>query len=232
FYKIFELFIASYIHVCGRNDPNYSQCIVDNINNVNNKICQTGLPELNVDPVESIKADEIIIYNTNNLKLSLKDSKIKGFCDFEVHSLQVSPDKLRFDFGFIVKHLDMDSVYDFDIRVLIPLANKGLAHISTDDVEGKIIVDWKEETKNGKTEIYAANVKTRLMIKSFKYKFDDSEKDLVQLHEAISNVINESEKDVISKVTPALEETVSKLVISVVNNVTLHRFEQLFPNEA
>ncbi|KYM82032.1 hypothetical protein ALC53_07516 [Atta colombica] len=200
-----KLFVASYIHVCGRNNPNYNQCIVNNTNNIKSKICM-GIPELNVAPIEPMNIDEIVIYNIDNLKLSVKKSKIRGFCDFIINSLQVSSDKLHFDLDLILKHLDMESVYDFDIRILVPLANKGLIHVST--------------------------VKTVLNIKMFKYKFDDSEKDLVQLHEALTNIINENEKDIFIKVKPALEEAVSKLVITVINNVVRNRFEQLFPNEA
>ena len=55
---------------------------------------------------------------------------------------------------------------------------------------------------------------------------------MVQLHEALTNIVNENEKDIIIKVKPALEEAVSKLIITIVNNVVRNRFEQLFPNEA
>ena len=88
------------------------------------------MPELNVAPIEPMNIDEIIIYNTDNLKLNVKESKIRGFCDFVINSLQVSSDKLHFDFDFVLKHLDMESVYNFDMRVLVPLANKGLVHVS------------------------------------------------------------------------------------------------------
>ncbi|XP_018365461.1 PREDICTED: uncharacterized protein LOC108762784 [Trachymyrmex cornetzi] len=223
--------LPSYIHVCGLNNPNYGQCIVDNINNINNKIC-TGMPELNVPPLEPINIDELVIYNTDNLKLSVKESKITGFCNFVINSLQVSSDKHHFDLDVTFKHLDMESVYDFDMHVLVPLANKGMVHVSADNLEAKIILDLKVETKNGKTEIYISKVKTILDVKTFKYVFDDSEKDLVQLHEALSNVVNENEKDIIIKVKPALEEAVSKLIITVVNNIFRNRYEQLFPNEA
>ncbi|KYQ52581.1 hypothetical protein ALC60_08297, partial [Trachymyrmex zeteki] len=197
--------IPSYIHVCGRNDPNYNQCVVDNINNIKNKIC-TGMPELNVVPMEPINIDEIVIYNTDNLKLSIKESKTSGFCDFVINSSKIFPDKFHFDIDFVFKHLDMDARYDVDMRILVPLTNKGLIHIST--------------------------VKTIFNIKTFKYKFDDSEKDLVQLHEALTNIVTENEKDIISKVKPVIEEAISKLIITVFNKVVRNRFEQLFPNEA
>lgn len=116
--------------MCGRNDPNYNQCVVDNINNIKNKIC-TGMPELNVVPMEPINIDEIVIYNTDNLKLSIKESKTSGFCDFVINSSKIFPDKFHFDIDFVFKHLDMDARYDVDMRILVPLTNKGLIHIST-----------------------------------------------------------------------------------------------------
>jgi len=102
---------------------------MDNINSLKAKIC-TGMPEFNVSSTEPVTIDEIVVYNTDNLKLYLKDSKLKGFCDFIISSLNISPDKLHFDLDFTFKHIDMDSLYDFDIRLLVPLAHKGLIHVS------------------------------------------------------------------------------------------------------
>jgi len=124
-----EFFIASYIHVCGRKNPDYTQCIMDNIDNIKFKIC-TGMPEFNLSPIEPVTIDEIVIYNTDNLKLYLKDSNITDFCNFVVSSLNISPDKLHFDIDFIFKHLNMNSLYDVDIRLLVQIAHKGLVHVS------------------------------------------------------------------------------------------------------
>jgi len=102
---------------------------VDNINNVKSRIC-TGMPEFNVLPTEPVIIDKIVIYDTNNLKLDLQNSKITGYCDFVVKSFNITPDKLHFDLDFLMKHLNMDSIYNFDIRILVRLANKGLVHLS------------------------------------------------------------------------------------------------------
>ncbi|XP_011879805.1 PREDICTED: uncharacterized protein LOC105568608 [Vollenhovia emeryi] len=225
--------IPSYVHVCGRNDPNYGDCVLDNINNMKPLIC-TGMPELNVPPQEPVIIDKMVIFDTNNLKLILEDAKIFGICNFDVQSFNMSLDKLHFDFTFVLKHLNMDTVYDIDIRVLVSLANKGIAHISADNVNGKLSVQLKEVTKNGKTEIYVSKANTNLDIldKKFMYEFDDSEKDLVQLHEVIRNTVSENEKEILSKIKPILEARVSKMAIETGNNVTYNRFDQLFPNEA
>jgi len=100
-----------------------------------------------------------------------------------------------------------------------------------DNIGGKITVYLKQVTKNGKKQIYVSKINTILDIELFSYDFDDSEKDLVQLHEVIKNTINENEKEIITKVKPSLEGAMSKVGISVINNIIHNRYEQLFPDE-
>ncbi|TGZ50586.1 uncharacterized protein [Temnothorax longispinosus] len=219
--------IPSYIHVCGVKDPNYTECFVDNVNRVLGKLCLTGIPEFNVLPIEPVIIEEIVIYDTDKLKLNIKDSKVRGICDFDITSSHIIPETY-YKFNFILKHLTMNSTYDFDIRVLVSLANKGIVYVSADDVEGELTIELKTVTKGGKTQIYVAKVTTNIDLKTFNYEFDDSEKDLVQLHEVMRNTISESEKDIIIKVKPKLEEVVSKLSMSVINTILYDRYDQLF----
>jgi len=123
-----KIFVASYIHACGRSDPNYNQCLVDNINNVKRKVC-SGIPEFNIPPTEPLIIDKMVLYDTDNLKFSLQDYKITGFCDFVITSLYVSPEKHHLEFNFKMKDLKVNTLYDINIRLLVQLAHKGLVHI-------------------------------------------------------------------------------------------------------
>ncbi|XP_011879799.1 PREDICTED: uncharacterized protein LOC105568603 [Vollenhovia emeryi] len=222
--------IPSYIRVCGRSDPNYDQCIVDNLNAVKYKIC-TGMPEFNVGPTEPIIIDKIVIYDTDSLKLYLRDAKLSGYCDFVVNSVHTDPDRLHFVIDITIKHFNMNVLYDFDIHVLVPLANKGLAIITSDNVLFKLTLDFKVATKNGEKQIYVSKANTNINITSFKYEFDESEKELVQLHQAISNVVDSNSEDIIRSVKSAAEKKISELVILVVNNITRSNYEKLFPEK-
>lgn len=122
-------FTASYIKICGRKDPNYDQCILDNLMNIKDKLC-TGMPEFNVSAIEPILIDKIVIYDTDNLKLFIKDLKLFGFCDFVINSVHADSDKLHYNFDILLKHVRMDTLYDIDMHILVPLANKGLAFIT------------------------------------------------------------------------------------------------------
>jgi hypothetical protein len=103
----------------------------DNINNVKSMVCSQGIPEFNVPPTEPIIIDKIVIYDTKNLKLSLTDIKTRGFCDLDVISVNVSTDKLHFEYDIMLKRIILDAVYDVDIQILqVQLAHKGLIHVT------------------------------------------------------------------------------------------------------
>lgn len=93
-----------------------------------NKICE-GIPELNVSPNEPVIIDNIIIYDSNNLKLNLEESKIYGICNFTVKSFHIIPEKFHYSFNVLFHHIVMNTTYDFDVNLLVSIANKGLAHI-------------------------------------------------------------------------------------------------------
>lgn len=110
----------------GRNSPIdvYGQRIKKNIDNVKSTICSQGLPELNVPPSEPVIIDKVVIYDTNNLKLNIADVKIKSFCNFDITFYNVSFNKLRFELDFILKHIIVDVMYNFNVQLLVPLSHK------------------------------------------------------------------------------------------------------------
>lgn len=118
--------IASYIHICNSKESNYNQCIVNSINNVKDKVC-AGFPEFNIPQNEPLTFDKIVIFDANNIKLYLKDAKLYGFCDYVVNS--VHTDRLHFDINILFRKLYINATYDFDVRLLIPVANKGPVEI-------------------------------------------------------------------------------------------------------
>ncbi|XP_011705838.1 PREDICTED: uncharacterized protein LOC105461043, partial [Wasmannia auropunctata] len=122
--------LPSYIRVCGLKDPKYNECILHSIMIAKDQAC-LGMSEFDISPVEPITIDKMVIFNTDNLKLNLEDLKIKGFCNLEVKSVNISPDKLHFDIDVTLKNIDADSKFDFDIRLLVSLANKGMIKFST-----------------------------------------------------------------------------------------------------
>jgi len=50
---VFCIFIASYIKVCSRKDPEINKCVFNSMEQLRDKLI-TGIPELNVPPVEPL----------------------------------------------------------------------------------------------------------------------------------------------------------------------------------
>jgi len=121
---------ASYIHICGRRNPNLDQCIVDSVRNMKDKLC-VGIPELSVPSIDPVIIDKIAILDSPNSKLHLSNLIINGLCDYNVSSLHMDLEQNRYDLVISFRHLLINATYEFDIRLLVPIAHKGNVFITT-----------------------------------------------------------------------------------------------------
>jgi len=118
-----------YIHVCGRNNSNYNQCIMDNVNNVRDEICKRS-PEFKFLQLEPFIIDKIIIFDEPGIKLYLENVKCYTFCDFVINSVHTDLDKLQFNFD-IVYNMNSTSSYVLEVHLLVPIVHKGKCEILT-----------------------------------------------------------------------------------------------------
>lgn len=224
--------IPSYINVCGRKNPNLDQCILNNIDNIKHKICE-GIPELDIPPNDPLVLETLAISDTTDNKLYMRDTKVKGLCDFTIHSFHFDINKLHFDAKLSFGLLQMNSTYDFDVRILVPIVQKGLVYITTDAVTADVGVDLKMTTKGGKRYMYLSQIKINLDIKDYDAKYDLNESEFGQLNQIINNFIGNNKKEIIETFKPALEEIVSKRILLVSNDIVKHfTYEELFPDRA
>jgi spore coat polysaccharide biosynthesis predicted glycosyltransferase SpsG len=94
------------------------------------KLC-AGIPELSVPPIEPIVIDKIVILDSPNSKLRLSNLIINGLCDYNVTSFHMDLEHNRYDLDLSFKHLLINATYDFDVRLLVPIAQKGNVFITT-----------------------------------------------------------------------------------------------------
>ncbi|EGI62096.1 hypothetical protein G5I_09610 [Acromyrmex echinatior] len=227
-----DVTIASYIHVCGLRNPNLDKCIMDSIDNLKDLICK-GIPELNSPPLVPFFIKQITISDTDNAKLYLKDAEITELCDFTINSFHIDVDKLHFNIDLLFKHVRLNGTYDFDIKVLLPFVQKGSVYFTADDMGAKAEIDMKLVTKNDKKYVYLSKITLKLGLKKLNYIFDINENQSTQLNEIISNFFGSNEEEFISKVTPSIEEEISKQILTLGNNIVKQfTFDELFPNRA
>lgn len=69
-----------------------------------------------------------------------------------------------------------------------------------------------------------------LDIKNFKDEYENNG-NLGQLQQIIENFIGNNNEEIINTFKPALEEAISKVILSVSNNIVKHfTYEELFPD--
>jgi len=94
------------------------------------KICK-GIPELDILPNDPFIINELVISDTPNSKIALRDVRVSGLCDFDIKYFHVDLDKLHFDVDLLFKRFQVNATYDFDIRLLVPIIQKGPVYITT-----------------------------------------------------------------------------------------------------
>ncbi|XP_070156788.1 putative beta-carotene-binding protein [Polyergus mexicanus] len=224
------LAIASYINVCGRRDPNLNQCIINNVNNLKSKICE-GIPELDIPSNDPVVIDELVISDTANTKIYLRDIKVGGLCDFIIKFFHFDLNTLHFNGNISFGLIRANATYDFDVRILVPIAHKGQVYITTDKIDAQVDIDLKVITKAGKKYMYLSKMKLNIDIHGYNAKYDVNERDIGQLTEIINNFIGNNQEEVIKSFKPVLEEVISKRILMVANDIVKHfTYEELFPD--
>jgi len=226
--------IPSYIHVCtnSKDTAILNQCILENIDNLKDKICE-GIPELDIQPNNPFILDNLVISDNPNSRISLKDVKVSGLCDFVIKFFNADIDKFHFDVDLLFRQIQMNATYDFDIRILVPIVQQSPVYITTNNVDAKVNIDMNVVTKNGKKYMYLSKMKINLDIKGYDAQYGLDNAALSRLNQVISNFIGNNQQEVIDVFKPAIEETVVKRILSLSNNIVKHfTFGELFPDRA
>lgn len=110
--------------MCGRKNPNLSQCVTDSSNNMKDNLCE-GIPEMEIPPLKLLTIPKLILSDTNNVRLYVKDAHIMGLCNFVVNNANVDLDKLKINLNISIPNVLINSTYDFNIHVMVPIISKG-----------------------------------------------------------------------------------------------------------
>lgn len=98
-----------------------------------------------------------------------------------------------------------------------------------DNVDADVNILLKMVTKGAKRYIYLSKLTLNLDIKDFENQYETNE-NLGQLQQIIENFIGNNNEEIIKTFKPALEEAISKVILSVSNNIVKHfTYEELFP---
>lgn len=125
-----NFFTASYIHVCGRKDPNIDQCILNNVNNLKSKFCK-GLPELELDSIEPLRLDKLSLSDTPESKMYIENTEITGLCDYKTGPFHFDPEKNHFDIEVTFRQIRINTTYTIELHILVPIHASGALYTTT-----------------------------------------------------------------------------------------------------
>lgn len=215
--------------MCGRRDPNLDQCIKNNVDNLKTKFCD-GIPELAIPPA-NLNIDELLVVDAPKIKVYAKDSKITGLCDFTINSLRTDLDRLHFNFEVIFKGIQINTTYDLNLHILMPIAYKGPMYITIDNTDAKVDMDMKLATKDGYRYVYISEFKINLNVQGYSYDFEMNETESKDLHDILIDFAEKNKKELLKIFKPVLEKEISKRVILISNDIVkLFTYEELFPD--
>ncbi|XP_011879798.1 PREDICTED: uncharacterized protein LOC105568602 [Vollenhovia emeryi] len=221
--------IPSYMHICGRKNPNLDKCIANSINDLRSNICN-GIPELQTPPLEPFIVKQVTLSDVDNAKMYVRDLQITGLCEFIINDLHVNLDNLHIEGNLSFKKIFLNGTYDADIRILVSFVKKGLVYFTTDNLAAKVAVDFKMINKDGKKYIYMSKLNVNLDIKTLNTQFG-SESNADQLNLIVSTFIGSNEKELINKAKPIIEKELTKQLLVIANNIVKHfTYDELFPD--
>lgn len=221
--------IPSYIHVCNYNDPKLIQCILDNVENLKHKICE-GIPELDIPANDPMMIDKLTLVDSHNTQMFMRNINITGLCDYVIKQFSFDIDKNHFDVELVFNKIKMNGTYDINLRILVPIKQGGDVYITTDNVEATVNMDMKVVNNRGKRYLYMSKMKINIDIKDYDATYNLQGSELNRLQEIIDNFIGNNKEEIIKVFKPALEKTVSQIVLSVANDIVKHfTYEELFP---
>lgn len=88
------------------------------------KLCQ-GSSELNLSSIEPLLFGRETILNEPNIKFYTSDSKMYGLCNVLINSIHIDPDRRQFNLSLTLKQIDVHTMYEFEVRLLVPITHQG-----------------------------------------------------------------------------------------------------------
>lgn len=112
------------MHVCGRRDPNINLCVQESIQSLTETL-KTGIPELDVSPLEPLFIEEIKLSDLESFNAKAKDCYVSGLSNYTIKHLAFSVVGQSINMQMAFPVIKVDCNYDVKARILVPIHEKG-----------------------------------------------------------------------------------------------------------
>uniref|UniRef100_A0A0C9PRI7 Anon-3B1.2_3 protein n=1 Tax=Fopius arisanus TaxID=64838 RepID=A0A0C9PRI7_9HYME len=223
--------VPTYLKICGRRDPDLSNCVKTSVEGLRNKL-RSGIRELQIPSMEPLEIDEdIIIANSQAFRAHTRNTKVFGVSDFNLTRVNVNLNTMSLEIDTAFDKLKFQSDYDITARILVPISAGGPIEIDAEDITAKLVLKFKYLQHKGKQHIFFTSTTCKLTIRDYESHFIPRAGQDQTFSEAINNVLNSSKSEIIASISTGLERGVAKKIIHVANLMTARfDFDELLPD--
>ncbi|XP_015182834.1 PREDICTED: uncharacterized protein LOC107069540 [Polistes dominula] len=228
FVKIFVVFllitiatskIPSYIHVCGRRNPNFSECARKSILALREKLAE-GMPEFNVPSTKTFVLNNISFVNQTDFIVSSKKAMIYGVHAFELPKLDVDLKKKYFHGNFKFETLLIESDCNFYTKIVVPITGRETLKAFAHNVTADVVLKFRYTMKDGKKWIHFDSVNVKMDIKKIDINIKKTaENKNSVLSITINTILGTNKADIIRVVKPNIERDIAKNILTISNNI-------------
>ncbi|KAK7864169.1 hypothetical protein R5R35_004084 [Gryllus longicercus] len=227
--------LPEYIHVCQRDAPDIDACINASINALRPQLL-SGLPELDVPPLDPVALDEIKLSRGPAgalFEATIRNIKAFGAPNFIIEELKTDLEKNVFDFKLLLPKINF--LGDYQLRMNILLINIfGKGHITGNFTNYKCDCHLKGNKViiNGEEYLKFDRMGLKLNIGKAKFYMSNLFNGDRLLGEATNRIINENVDLLLAEVLPAMEISLANVFTDIANKIMLsYPYDILFPHK-
>ncbi|XP_059486361.1 uncharacterized protein LOC132202984 [Neocloeon triangulifer] len=217
--------LPEYIIPCTKTDPEVNNCIKNTFNHLR-KYLQRGIPELNMDPLDPLRLDQLLMENgVGNVRVRalFNNMTVLGAGNYTVITVKSDLSKLRIDLGMRLPRLSAMGHYEVTGQVLLfPVRSRGDFWATFNDITAVVSVYGRNVTRSGEhfMSIEKLGIDFHLGGKS-RFRIKDVVNGNTVIGEAMNHFLNENSNEIIDEMKPAAGASIGKHFKSFLNQAFL-----------
>ncbi|XP_065337820.1 uncharacterized protein LOC135938172 [Cloeon dipterum] len=217
--------LPEYIIPCTVDDPDVNNCIKNTFNHLR-KYLQRGIPELNMDPLDPLRMDQLLMENgVGNVRVRalFNNMTVLGAGNYSVITVKSDLSRLRIDLGMRLPRISAMGHYEVSGQVLLfPVKSKGDFWATFNDITAVISLYGRDVARSGENfmQVDKLGVDFHLGGKS-RFRIKDVVNGNTVIGEAMNHFLNENANEIIGEMKPAAGASIGKHFKSFLNQAFL-----------